>query len=404
MNAYHWLVNRVLQFICVSTCWAAILAAVWIVVPAPSEFFWYLAVAAGEWGLWLGIAAVIGIVSGIVSILSFGLGRFTLVSIIAGLAAIIISLWPLVSVLPIARENSVSLSLSQYFAGIGARNKASAGNQFSSYTFARNDGVDLKLDVYRPSIPSENNGASVIVVHGGAWSHGVRNDFPQWNAWLARKGFTVFDVDYRLAPQPNYLTATGDIKCAVQWVKDHADEFGIDPDRVALLGRSAGAHLALLAAYSAGDNRLPSACPESRSNESVRAVISLYAPIDLLWAYDNPANQRVIDGPGTLANFLGGDPHESNEIRDRFLLASPTTHVSATTPPTLLIQGDSDQLVRPENMQILSEKLKNAGITNKTILIPYAQHGFDYNFNGWGSQITESVLLDFLSKYTSALE
>jgi acetyl esterase/lipase len=212
----------------------------------------------------------------------------------------------------------------------------------------------------------------------------------------------VFDIDYRLAPQPNYSTATGDVKCAVLWVKKHAVEFKISTERIAVLGRSAGAHLALLAAYSAGDARLPSTCSENEISENIRAVVSFYAPTDLPWAYDNPANRLVIDGPATLIRFLGGSPHESDELRERFVLASPVAHVSSRTPPTLLIHGGQDQLIRSENMTRLAAKLKEANAPHKTIFIPYAQHGFDYNFNGFGAQIAQSEILDFLHENTKA--
>jgi acetyl esterase/lipase len=166
------------------------------------------------------------------------------------------------------------------------------------------------------------------------------------------------------------------------------------------MGRSSGGHLALLAAYSAGDERLPATCQDLQTSENVRAVVSFYAPTDLLWAYDNPANRFVIDGPAALARFLGGSPRESAEMRERFILASPVAHVAANTPPTLLIHGGRDQLVRNENMNFLAGKLKAADITHKTLHIPYAQHGFDYNFNGFGAQIAESVILDFLRENT----
>jgi len=133
----------------------------------------------------------------------------------------------------------------------------------------------------------------------------------------------------------------------------------------------------------------------------VRAVVSFYAPTDLLWAYDNPANGRVIDGPETLRRFIGGNPHASSDIRERFILASPVAHVTAArTPATLLIHGGYDQLVRSENMDLLGKKLKEAGVPHKVVLIPYAQHGFDYNFNGWGAQVVQHVLLDFLREST----
>ena len=113
-------------------------------------------------------------------------------------------------------------------------------------------------------------------------------------------------------------------------------------------------------------------------------------------AYDNPANRFVINGPATLARFLGGSPHESNEIRERFILASPVAHVSRDTPPTLLMHGGQDQLVRMENMWRLADKLKAANAPHKTLFIPYAQHGFDYNFNGFGAQVARAEIFKFL--------
>jgi len=375
----------------------ALLAVIWIIVPAPAYNIWLFSVAASEWSLWLGALALIGI---ILCLFNRG-GNLWIASLIIGSVALIISLYPLFSVVSMAREQNVSLSLGRYFDGLWKRNTSSNNDakDFTTYTFTQVGGKDLQLDVYLPTENTANNGASLIVVHGGSWSAGERNDFPQWNQMFAAQGFTVFDIDYRLA-QPNYLTATGDVKCAVKWIKENAVKFKISPDRIALFGRSAGGHLALLAAYSANDARLPASCSTNETNENVRALVSVYAPTDLPWAYDHPANQRVIDGPATLSRFLGGSPHESVEMRERYILASPVSHIASNTPPTLLIHGGQDQLVRPENMNLLADKLKEEGAPHKTLFIPYAQHGFDYNFNGWGAQISESGILDFLRENT----
>lgn len=341
---------------------------------------------------------MIGIVAAITARIRYGSGNLWLASLIIGGIALVISLYPLLSVIPLARNQDAALSLKTYFSGIWTGNDAaeSSKGNFTTYTFARIGETDLKLDVYAPPESAKINGASVIVVHGGSWNGGKRSDFSQWNRWLADAGYTVFDIDYRLSPQPNWAAATGDVKCAVVWVKEHAAQFNISTAKIALLGRSAGAHLALLAAYSAGDTQIPASCGTTQTNENVRAVISFYAPTDLLWDYDNLANEYVVNGPQTLGNFLGGNPHESNEIRDRYILASPVAHVSAQTPPTLLIHGGEDQLVRSENMYRLADQLKQANISHETIFIPYAQHGFDYNFNGWGSQIVKPAVVKFL--------
>lgn len=389
--------NRLLNFLAVASSATAFLSAIWIIVPAPAPYVWLFSVAASEWSLWLGLLALFGIVCSLSAGLFYSNGRFWVLPMALGVIALIISLYPVFSILSIARQQNVSLSLLQYFGGL--RRQSESQNNFATRTFANVDGKTLQMDVYLPAQNTSNNGASVIVVHGGSWNGGTRNDFPQWNKWLAAQGFTIFDIDYRLS-QPNYLTATGDVKCAVRWIKEHAAEFNISPDRIALLGRSAGAHLALLAAYSADDARLPATCAESKTSEKVRAVVSLYAPVDMIWDYDNPANQRVIDGPKTLSDFLGGSPRESDAMRERYALASPLIHVNNKTPPTLLIHGGQDQLVRSENMTRLADKLTETACPYKTLFIPYAQHGFDYNFNGWGAQISQPAMLEFLQENT----
>ncbi|MDQ3063171.1 MAG: alpha/beta hydrolase [Acidobacteriota bacterium] len=393
-------ISRLLNVLAIALTFIALLSVIWIIVPAPDYRVWLFSVAVGEWSLWFSALALIGMILGLIVRAAVEKNKLRVASLIIGSMAFIISLYPLFSTLPIASEQGVSFSLKRYFSGFNS-SKTQTQN-FITYTFAQIDGKDLRLDVYSPTNETANNGASVIVVHGGSWNGGTRNDFPQWNGWLAENGFTVFDVDYRLAPQPNYLTATGDVKCAVAWVKEHAAEFKVSPERIALLGRSAGAHLALLAAYSADDAHLPATCADKETSENIRAVVSFYAPVDLLWSYDNPANRFVINGPVTLARFLGGSPHESAELHERFILASPTAHVKENTPPTLLIHGGQDQLVRSDNMTRLAEKLNEAGVPHKTLFIAYAQHGFDYNFNGFGSQISQAAILEFLHENTQA--
>ena len=376
------------------------LAVIWIIVPAPSYYIWLFSVAVGEWSLWFGAAALIGILGVLIAHFYYESKNVWLISFIIGIIALAVSIYPFLSSVSVANEKNISLSPKEYFSGLWNENSAGKGEDFTTYTFIQHGETQSKLDVYLPTDNALNSGASVIVVHGGSWNGGKRNDFPQWNIWLANEGFTVFDIDYTLAPQPNWQTATGDVKCAIVWIKQHAAEFKIAPEKITLLGRSAGAHLALLAAYSAGDARLPANCGETGTDESVRAVVSFYAPTALLWDYDNPANRFVINGPQTLADFLGGNPHESEEIRSHFIVATPITYISPKTPPTLLIHGGQDQLVKSENMNLLADQLTQERVLHETLLIPYAQHGFDYNFNGWGAQISKSVILKFLRENT----
>ena len=417
----RWIPNfliRTIKFLSLLFSVTALFAVVWIIVPAPIYNLWLFSVLTSEWSLGFGALALLGILFGVLGFQSARQSKkFNFFPIIIGAFAILISLYPLCSTFLTAKKEGVSLSFGQYvseFPNETNNNSKIKKDDFTTHTFATVDGNALQMDVYVPPDGIKSSGAGVIVVHGGSWNAGARNDFSQWNRWLAGHGFAVFDIDYRLAPQPNWQTATGDVKCAVVWIKQHAPKFRISPERLAFLGRSAGGQLALLAAYSAGDARLPPSCNNTEAennlessedasstyNENVRAVASLYAPIDLLWGYENPANRFVIDGPAILRRFIGGSPTESIEIKERFLLASPTFHVSAQTPPTLLFHGGQDQLVRSENMYLLGEKLKESKVPRKIVFIPYAQHGFDYNFNGWGSQVVQHALLQFLDENT----
>ena len=377
----------------------AVFATVWIIFPALSYELWLVSVLASEWSLGFAALALIGIAFAVLA-RAFGAKRLWLVSLLIGATAILIALYPVASAFSAARAHNVLLSATQYLRGFW-NNQSSpekVADEFTTRTFANVDGVELRLDVYAPPAEIVNKNAAIVIVHGGSWSGGARNDFPNWNRWLAGQGYTVFDADYRLAPQPNWQTATGDVKCAVLWIKQHAQEFDIAPAKIALVGRSAGGHLALLAAYAANDQRLPASCPAGEFTATVRAVAAFYAPTDLLWAYDNPANKFVINGPATLAKFVGGSPHESAEVRERFWLASPIAHVSPTAAPTLLIHGGQDQLVRDENLTRLAQRLAESKVPHKTVQIAAAQHGFDYNFNGFGAQIVQPVLLEFLDE------
>lgn len=373
----------------------AAFVTLWIVVPAPAYQLWLVAVAASEWSLWCGALGLLGAVFGFAALRLGSRRAVVLLPLVLGIAALMLGLLPPLQAWRVARANDVELSLRRYLFGAGdAHSKVEA----QTITYATIDGQRLELDAYLPSGAGDGTTrrAAIIVVHGGSWNGGEKSDFPQWDRWLNEQGYAVFDVEYRLAPQPNWRTATGDIKCAVGWVKRNASQYGVDPERIALMGRSAGGHLALLAAYASDDERLPPSC--DANDTSVRAVIALYAPTDLRWAYDHPANQRVIDGPATLRSFLGGDPQTAAEAFDK---ASPVAQVRAQTTPTLMFHGGRDQLVREENMYRLAEKLNSAHIPHKEIFIPYAQHGFDYNFNGWGSQIAQPVMLRFLQTYVA---
>jgi acetyl esterase/lipase len=263
-------------------------------------------------------------------------------------------------------------------------------------TYAIVDGHPLALDVYKPGPATQATGKvpAVIVIHGGGWSADDKGEAPRASARLAQQGFAVFDIQYRTDPQPNWKTATGDVKCAIGWVKRRAKDaagIDVDPDRVTLLGRSAGGHLALLAAYAPDDPALPPSC--EAGDTRVASVISLYGPTDLVWGYEHPTNPRVFDMRARVSNFMGGPP---SAVPDRYRLMSPAVRVTASSPRTLLLHGGHDAFIPAAHAELLAARLQALGVSHELLVVPYAQHAFDFIHGGLSGQLAEHAILQFL--------
>ncbi len=354
----------------------SLFVVVWAVLPTVRYAAWLLAIVAGERGLWLGIAGLAAASLGVVA--QSGVGY---VGVALGLLAFCVSLVPCVQSLQTAKREQVRLSLWQYF--FGKRYNA-AKTPPETVTFTEVDGVSLALDVYRPTTPTGELAPALLVVHGGSWKAGTKSDFPHWSRYFAEQGFVVFDIEYRLEPAPNCRLAVFDVQTALAWVYTNASAYGASPERIALLGRSAGGHLALMAAYQPPDGIKP--C----------AVVSLYGPTELVWGYANPARWDVIDGPGVLRRFLGGSPETHRAMYEEM---EPGNYLTADSPPTLLFHGLADTLVGAFHAEALTERLQKAGVPHRLFRLSWAHHGFDYFFNGWGAQIVLPVLRDFLQKH-----
>lgn len=252
---------------------------------------------------------------------------------------------------------------------------------------------ELLCDIWQPAEGVERSGLAFIYLHGGAWYIGEK-DFgtrPLFRR-LTVQGHVVMDANYRLGPEVDIYGMVGDVKRAVAWMKENAGRYGVDPERIVLGGGSAGGHLALLAAYTPEEPRLTP--PEVQGHDlSVRAVASLYGPIDLQVCYDYLDQERTLTMPaveigqpgaatmeknfadaGRLDVLLGGHLHE---IPDVYALASPITHVSAASPPTLLIQGEPDVVNPAASARKLHGRLTENGVPAVNIIFPLTNHAFD---------------------------
>ncbi len=226
-------------------------------------------------------------------------------------------------------------------------------------TYCTMEGIALKLDIYYPSA-NESRWPAAMYVHGGGWSGGDKADgagaleIPA----LQSAGFLVAAVNYRLAPSHPFPAMIEDVKCAVRYLRAHADEYNLDPDRIGAWGGSAGGHLVNLlgtADESAGFDVGEYLEYSSR----VLAVVDMFGPADLTVQFEGgyESARRVFDGFDAA-------------------LASPVTYVSPDDPPFLLLHGDSDKLVPIEQSQELLAALQAVGVPAELVTVTNAGHGF----------------------------
>jgi acetyl esterase/lipase len=311
--------------------------------------------------------------------------------------ALSVGMWalrPLILAWPLFQLADGSFSLSEYLGGAPAFPVAVERD-----VVLEPSRPDLVVDIYRSGGrgSGELPGPVVLVVHGGSWLHGDKGEVPQISRALATSGVTVVDVRYRLAPEHRFPASVADVKCVLGRLRQQAGKYGIAPQRAALLGRSAGGQIVLVAAYSVGDAALRPSCPVA--DEPVHEVIAIYPATDLAYAYDNPSRPDLLDTREVLSQYLGGSPTDKPAA---YAQATPMTWVDKAgkqlLPATLLVHGLDDLLVRPYHSQRLYDALSRNGQTVKLLGIPAADHGFDFRSGGIGEQIERAAVIDALRR------
>jgi acetyl esterase/lipase len=235
------------------------------------------------------------------------------------------------------------------------------------------------LDLYLPSSPATAGGYPLILaLPGGGWRWVLRSSLGDAVSQFARYGYAVAVADYAWASSTpgTHIWPTDflDVRQAVRWLKAHADRFGIDPNRVAVWGESAGGNLAALVG-TFPDGPVTSAggvSSDSRADADVsarvQAVVDFYGPADLASLYQEAPRTRPY-----LLTFLGGSPAQ---VPQRYADASPVDHVSASSPPFLIEQGTADTANVPDQSVKLAQTLQAAGVPYHLQVFPGLPHGF----------------------------
>jgi len=228
------------------------------------------------------------------------------------------------------------------------------------------DSTSLQIDMYVPKNLSKP-APLLVFIHGGAWAHGKRSDYLTYLIPFAQQGYVTATVSYRLVKdgQNLYPACAEDIRDAVQWFFRNGEEYGYDPDRIALIGGSAGGHLSLLGAYGW---RSSSEKPDSiiEPQHKVKAVVDIYGPYDLTTPYSR--THRLV------TRLIG---HSYEEKPELYLEASPMSYLDKSDPPTLILHGSADNLVPISQSDTLKVHLDKLGIPNVYCRVPGWPHTMD---------------------------
>lgn len=227
------------------------------------------------------------------------------------------------------------------------------------------DGRKERADLYfPPAMPKDKKLPAVLIIHGGGWVSGHRDDKRGINvgSTLARNGYVAMCIDYMLSDKKQAVWPTNlwDCKTAVRWLRKNADRLGINPDRIGVLGGSAGGHLAAMVALTRPEDGLDPARPDGEFSCDVKCCVDMYGIADIGTYHD--------------VTMLGKTFAEAPET---YHLASPVTYVRSNSPPFLILHGDADTTVNVQQSENFAERLQRAGVPHELVIIPGAVHTFD---------------------------
>jgi acetyl esterase/lipase len=255
----------------------------------------------------------------------------------------------------------------------------------SDVIYGRKDGMALTMDVFSPQSP---NGAAVVVVVSGGYYSAPQMIRPEFYRTLLDRGYTVFAVVHGSQPRYQVPEIVKDMNRAVRFIRHHAKDYGIDPNRIGITGGSSGGNLALMVG-TAGDGGNPAASdPVDRESSRVQAVACFFPPTD--WLNWGRPGEELIGAMPHKPPFRGAfdyremDPDkrtmervtDPKKLREISRSTSPIYFISKETPPTRILHGDQDALVPLYQSEAFIAKLKAAGVPADLVVKKGGGHGW----------------------------
>lgn len=261
--------------------------------------------------------------------------------------------------------------------------------------------VAMKMDILQPK--SEKKLPTIVYVTGGGFINANKDNGIQLRMHLAEAGYVVASIQYRVAPTARFPEPLEDVKSSIRYLKAHADQFGIDPERVGIIGGSAGGYLAAMAATTSGTTTFDKG-DNLQAGSDVKAAVDLYGLSDLTRIGDDysdavkeahrsaGATEALwVNGSAVFGGKDGGilaDPEGAQK-------ANPIAYISRTSAPMLLMHGTNDTIVSPSQTDLLFQALQKHKIPSKRYLVEGAAHGGIY----WNQEKVLQIITDFFDSY-----
>ncbi|MBN1901638.1 alpha/beta hydrolase [Candidatus Sumerlaeota bacterium] len=246
-------------------------------------------------------------------------------------------------------------------------------------------GLALLMDVHYPEAP---NKCGILFVAGSGWqapltynAQPLKEKTSQNDIWippLLRAGYTVFTINHRAAPRFHYPAALEDVQRAIRFIRFHAENYAIDPNRIGGVAGSSGAHLVCLAAMLGAQGVTDDPDPVNREPASLQCVVLRAAPIDMM----DMATKADSEGIAYAVSFMEMFPSNAVPVAKIYADASPITHISSSSPPVLLIHGDTDKKVPFQQSVMMEKALHAVNVPGKLLTIPGGGHGPDFEAEG----------------------
>jgi acetyl esterase/lipase len=288
-----------------------------------------------------------------------------------------------------AETTYAKLARAYPFIRIASREVPASVRMVGDLTYVRYGERSLQLDLYLPAQRGAGPLPGIVFVHGGGWSSGVRANFAPMAIRMAARGYAAATISYRLSPEAQYPAAIHDAKAAVRWMRAHAAAYGIDPERIAIAGGSAGGQIASLTGVTNGLDQFDPGAKGDTNAGAVSSAVQAIVNIDGLSDFTSEAARKNEDNaakqPTSAGRWFGGNYADKAAL---WREASPTFYVARSTPPILFIGSAQPRFsVGREEMV---DKMKALDVPARVVLLPETPHSF-WLFDPWLEPTVEAT-------------